>query len=146
MLTSPAPTTWPPPVRELYVHKLIEFYATQLGLYRWEFTVEFKESIKERASCIAQPEYREAVLSFNMVSIEDAELPRFVRHELVHCIMNQLSAVAAQLAGRDRDRREWIRQAEERVTTDLEVAPLWDTVVPTFTPADCAAELNLVSP
>lgn len=91
-----------------------------LKLDRWNIRIAFDPKMEDDAECIAQPEYRNAVLRFRVKDLTWEELPSYVLHELMHCHVESLGALALALAGEDEVRRTVVTSAEENLTTTLE--------------------------
>ena len=72
------------------------------------------------AACLAQPEYRHAVLHFCLEQIPAEELDSFVCHELLHTLVWPLANAAHAMAGGDTSKEEWVRTEEEGLVTVLE--------------------------
>jgi hypothetical protein len=104
--------------REL-VATLVERFRHPLGLVDYDLRLEFV-SLKHRADCEARPEYNEAIIRFDLKKIRREQLPAFVLHEMIHCLVWKLAAVGERLsAGRDAD-LEAVRVEEESLVTLLE--------------------------
>ncbi len=104
----------------------IERYKVLLGLERWNIDVRFDEKLKDAGNCDYKPEYMQATISFNPKDISLADVDEYARHELLHCIVAPLAQVADFVRERDKNSREMVREAEERVVSQLELLPLWD--------------------
>lgn len=113
------------------VEALIEHWHAPLGLANWTFQTTFDGGAKEQATCIADPEYRNARLNFNLRRIGPHEIEELVCHELMHCHGWALGAYAFKWAANDGTKREVVRQAEELLTTAVSRAflPLLPKVV-----------------
>lgn len=98
---------------------LVERYRGPLGLQAWELQVAFV-ALKHRADCEARPEYNEAVLRFDLRKIRRDDLPAFVLHEMVHCLVWKLAAVGERLAADRVGDLEAVRVEEESLVTALE--------------------------
>ena len=98
---------------------LTEVWRVPLGLGSWSFDVRFEDTVPEQASCVADPEYRKAVLIFNLRRLAADELDETVLHEMLHCIGWPIAALAIKWAHGDKERREVARQAEELLITHL---------------------------
>ena len=99
------------------IEALVAAWQAPLGLGNWTFAVTFDGSVKEQASCLANPEYRDAKLNFNLRRIGPHEIEELVAHEMLHCHGWALAACGAKWAGNDGTKREVVRQAEELLTT-----------------------------
>jgi hypothetical protein len=104
-----------------HVRALVAAWQIRLGLTGWTVRVEFGPDAEEaEASCLAQPEYRTAVLTFDLTKLRAADVERTVAHELIHCLVWPLANAANALAKGDRAAEEWVRTEEEALTTALE--------------------------
>ena len=105
--------------RERYVTRTVSRYLRLLGLDRWQVRIAFgpvDETDPEcYASCEAQPEYSQALLSFDVSHAsfgKKESIDALVRHEVLHIVVSPMSA-------EDTDYQE------EQVVTALERAPMW---------------------
>lgn len=110
--------------RERKVLRLVRQYQRLMGLHQWDITVQFAAD-KSVASCNADDEYMQAVLTFDLERLAPSDDAATVRHELLHCMTWELIRVAEHLARSDRMAKEMIRAASERCTTLLERMPVW---------------------
>jgi len=105
------------------LRKRIKRLAEALGLGDWEFQIVRQEyaakDVSDLAGCQAKPEYKSAVLYFDVARIPPEELDSYIIHELLHCHIWELVALTDKLATTPAE-REAIRLAEERLTTTLE--------------------------
>jgi hypothetical protein len=103
------------------VRARVKFWQRQLKLGHWKFKVEFgKMDDGADAACMAQPEYRHAILHFCLEQIPVEELDAFVAHEMLHTLVWPLANAAHAMAGDDRSKVEWVRTEEESLVTALE--------------------------
>jgi hypothetical protein len=92
-----------------------------LRLEHWDITLSFgKLKCGSAAECDAQSEYKQAVLRFDCRQIPWDDIPRFVVHELMHCHVEALGAIAMIAAGKDKAKEEWVRRTEEELVTTLD--------------------------
>lgn len=104
-----------------YVRARIKYWRHRLGLAHWAFEIQFgPDKDGGSAGCEAEPEYRQATLSFDLSLIHRDHIDRFVVHELVHCFVWGLANVAQTMARGNPALEEWVRTEEERLTTELE--------------------------
>jgi hypothetical protein len=69
-----------------------------LGLDRWSIKIQLGE-IEDKGSCTALPEYKEAVLQFNLEKFETGDEPDEIAvHEASHCHTWPIHTVAEDLA------------------------------------------------
>lgn len=109
------------------IERLVKRYAVVLNLADWDIGIEWHEKNDEfTAACNADPEYQKVVLKFVPTEIPQADLPRFVRHELLHAVLWPLNHVGFHLANDDPTKDEMVRLAMEAVTTHLEKLSVWD--------------------
>ena len=115
------------------VEAIVEAVREPMGLDRWSLRIETGALEDCRACCQASPEYREATIRFDFDKLETGDdLTETTVHELAHCHTWPLHAVAEKLADsvadslpkgqRDAVRaavQEYVREAAERVTTDV---------------------------
>ena len=110
-------------------------YAEPLGLDRWSIRLvaEPDADPDARASCAADPDYREATIRFDLAKLETGDdLEETTVHELTHCLTWPIHAAAEHLANtvcnflpdlfREPLRvqlQEYVREAAERSTTDV---------------------------
>ena len=107
------------PTKREVVATLVERFRHPLGLGHYDIRVDFV-ALKHRADCECRPEYNEAILRFDLSKIKRDQLPAFVLHELLHCLVWKLAAVGERLsAGREAD-LEAVRVEEESLVTLLE--------------------------
>jgi len=122
--------------------RLVTKYLGLLGIgHPWKVEVVVRTDPEESlvdpddpdayAACSCLPEYYRATLHFDALheswqSVEAGDIERCVRHEVLHIPLGILSCLARDMLGGNTAAREAIRQAEERVATLLEFAPLWD--------------------
>ena len=100
------------------VLRLVERLQGPLRLGDWALDVQFVP-LGHRADCEAKPEYREALLRFDLRKIRREELFAYVLHEMLHCHVWKLAAVGERYA-RDPKDREAVNWEEEALTTELE--------------------------
>jgi len=109
--------------------KLVARWIKRFDLGRWDIEVIVPEvGYKDVANCEASPEYRKAVLYFNLAGIADDDLEMYVRHELGHCLTAELAALAEQLTRGDPVLKEQVRLAEELLVTRIETLPVWGEI------------------
>lgn len=98
---------------------LVRGWQEAVGLTGWQLHVLFPARIKEMASCESHPEYKTAILRFNLKRLPetDEELRELVAHELWHNHAEPLAQLAMRGARRSPERKEAIRQAEEFLVT-----------------------------
>lgn len=113
------------------IEALVAAWQGPLALGNWTIAVAFDDTVPEQASCIANPEYRTAKLTFNLRRIGPEETEELVAHELTHCHGWAVSALALKWAGKDSAKREAARQAEELLVTGVSRAflPLLPKVI-----------------
>jgi hypothetical protein len=99
------------------IYALASAWQAPMGLANWTISVHFDDAVPEQASCIANPEYRTAKLTFNLKRIGPEEIDELVAHELFHCHGWAVAALAFKWAGKDPERRDVVRQAEELLVT-----------------------------
>jgi hypothetical protein len=103
------------------VRARVKFWQKHLKLGHWKFTVEFgKMEDGADAACLAQPEYRHAVLHFCLEQIPLDEMDAYVCHEILHTLVWPLANAAQAMAGDDASKKEWVRTEEEGLVTALE--------------------------
>lgn len=120
------------PAQKRYrIRTLVEVWRVPLGLGNWALEVHFNDATDEQASCVADPEYRKGLLTFNLKRLSVDELDETVLHEMLHCVGWPIAALAGKWAGRNRERAEVVRQAEELLITHLSnvILPLLPRVV-----------------
>lgn len=116
-----------------------------LGLDRWDIRLEVSRLDDARACCQADPEYKNAVLTFDPEKLRTGDdLQEVIVHEHVHCLLWPLHAVAEQQskalqALMDEDNKnaqgpmldERVRYAAECATTDFGwvITKLWRRVL-----------------
>lgn len=102
---------------------LVKKWISALDMDRWKIAVRFNEEPQENsAGCIAKPEYREAMITFNLANLSsERDLEEHVVHELVHCITWPLTEVADTYAQdvKSQGVARWADVATEQVTTDV---------------------------
>lgn len=107
------------------VLKLVAKWQRKFGLGDWNIETVFPEaSFKDAANCEAAPEYKTAVIYFNLARIPEEDLVDYVRHELFHVHIWTLASIAYDMAGNDKVLQEQVRKAEEGCATALECMPL----------------------
>ena len=79
-----------PPLKK-QIALLVAHWRTILGLEAWAIEVRFDEKV-HTGTCIAQPQYEEAIITFNLPRIRKQcrrpeALEDLVCHELVHCVI-----------------------------------------------------------
>jgi hypothetical protein len=116
-----------------HVCGLVERCREPLDLEHWTLRVVSGEIPDATASCEANPEYRQAVLSFDINKMETGDDPaEIVVHEMAHChtwelhtLCQELADALAESAPKTHRRalrkllQEKVRQAGERCTTDV---------------------------
>lgn len=128
------PTVWPatqtgtaPSVTKQHrITSLVRRYQRLMGLSQWRIYIKFGRC-REGAACVADDEYLRATLYFDLNEITDEDVELTVRHELLHCHTWELLRVAEHLASKDRNAKEMVRAANERIVTELERMPIWHT-------------------
>ena len=110
------------PPTEQDVHDCVAYYRPILHLEDWDLDVQFSKDEVDgsEASCAASPEYRHAVLRFDLAIIPPAMLARTVLHEMTHCQTWRLAQVADDLCAGDAFRGAVADRAHEDVTTAFE--------------------------
>jgi hypothetical protein len=98
------------------VPRLLELWRPRLGLDDWALRITWDRKCKDRAYCVARPEYREATLGFNVARLEKAQDDPVV-HELLHCHVHSVTYVSETYA--DEKGRKWSTKEEEALTTLL---------------------------
>lgn len=107
--------------REARIRKLVRKHQRTLRLWDWEIGVDFPtEGMTNAADCEASPEYRQALLRFNLSKIPTEDDEAFVLHEAVHCWVEGLAHCALTLAGTDTKLQEWVRIEEENLTRAIQ--------------------------
>ena len=116
-----------------FADELVEAIREPLELDRWSIRLVSGPLEDARASCEASPEYREATISLDFDKLKTGDdLAEVVTHELGHCHTWPLhtlaeglahaladSAAPAQREGLRKLLLEQVRDAGERVTTDV---------------------------
>jgi hypothetical protein len=103
------------------VQARVRYWKKRLRLAHWKFTVMFGKMEDEAdAACMAQPEYRHAVLHFCLEQIPASELDHYVCHEMLHTFVWPLANAAHAMAAGDKSKEEWVRTEEEGLVTALE--------------------------
>jgi hypothetical protein len=112
------------------IRRLVRKYQALLGLERWTIKIVFSNTTRDRANVIAQEEYHEATVTFNLKRMRemDDDPDKMVRHEILHIPTWPMVHVSDHLAGTDKAKLEMARLAQERVVAWLESAPLWEQV------------------
>lgn len=104
-----------------HVRARVAYWQTRLNLTGWDVAVAFgPDPDGADASCLAKPEYRSAVVTFDLALLKPADVERTVVHELLHCLVWPLANAANALAKGDKAAEEWVRTEEETLTTALE--------------------------
>lgn len=113
------------------IAKALKKYKSLLGLGTWTLDVvyhalghdeDFSSETKSgtiHATCVAHWEYRRADIKFNVyqfVELPDYKVEDTVKHELLHCLVNQMRA------WRSSDGEKIEQEHEEAVVTSLEQA------------------------
>jgi hypothetical protein len=98
---------------------LVDLLKPILRLDDWTIKVQFVKIASHRADCEANPEYKEAVIRFDVSRISTDDLIPFVVHEMLHCVIWRLAHVAESFTDDDA-KLEWSRIEEEYLTTQLE--------------------------
>jgi hypothetical protein len=98
----------------------VAYWVPKLRLQDWQIRVVFDSSYAGRAACEAKPEYKEALLTFNLdrCAAEEEDLEGCVVHELLHCLTWAQAEVTEGLCTTD-EHWEASRKAEEAATTEL---------------------------
>jgi hypothetical protein len=122
---------------ELVIHdhivEILDKIREPLGLDRHTITPEVESIADSRAYCMAQPEYRDAKIAFDLDKLKtNDDVQELVVHESTHLHTWELHSLAEELANaladtlpdyaREGVRKlllEKVRQAGERVTTDV---------------------------
>ena len=110
------------------ITRLVRVWQKRLHLTEWRISVKVGEFEEEgrfgklSAACVAEPEYLEARV---YVDPEHAarvgeDLNRLMCHELAHCLTAELVSIADQWAGDDPGRKEFVKQAHERLVSRWE--------------------------
>lgn len=115
---------------------MVKHYQRLMGMDLWELTCIFgklSENPSDQpssAGCSADPEYCTAVLYFDLerMKLTDDQPDACVRHELLHCFLWSLAALAEDWAGDDPGRKKFVKYLEEHATTMLERMPVWSVV------------------
>lgn len=103
------------------VKRRVAHWKKRLGLSGWRIAVSFGSDEEEcEASCSAAPEYRAAMLRFDLTKIAPDELDNYVVHELLHLVGWPLANAAQTMAAGDPAKLEWVRTLEEHLITELE--------------------------
>ena len=104
---------------------LVELAKPYLQIQDWNIVVQFARIPGHRADCEANPEYKDALVRFDIDRISNEDLTSFVVHELLHTIIWKLAHVAETFTDDDA-KLEWVRMEEESLTTHLEriIVPL----------------------
>lgn len=100
--------------------RAVKKWQKVLHLEDWTLTVIVAPQNDCEACCLASPEYRAAKIMFDPVKVAPDELDTYAKHEMIHCVVWPLASVAHTLAKDDAVALEWVRQAEEGLTTALE--------------------------
>ncbi len=99
----------------------VRLWRKRLGLQGWDLQVHFGKMDDDcTAACSAEPEYRFAILRFDLEKLPADKIDRYVCHELMHCYVWRLANCAHHLAAEDKSKEEWVRTEEETLTTQLE--------------------------
>jgi len=101
------------------VERYVALLRVPLRLADWAITIKLTAYQSERAACVAQPEYKEATLYFNLRRIPKTQLFAYVLHEMLHMHVWRLAAVGERLAENPKD-LEAVRWEEEALTVELE--------------------------
>jgi hypothetical protein len=98
----------------------VAYWVPKGNLQDWQIRVVFDLTYKGRAACEARPEYKEAVLTFNLdrCAAEREDMEGCVLHELMHC-HTWAQAAATERHCKTDDDWELSRLAEEAATTAL---------------------------
>lgn len=117
--------TPPTPPSKRAIMALVRRWRTRLHLHEWKLGVTVAPIPPEdeaSAWCAAQPQYREADVAFDPATIQPDELEATVVHELLHCHVESLAALALDMAGDDPVKKAQVSRAEEELVTRLERA------------------------
>ena len=98
--------------------QLVRHWQQRLGLGDWTITIQCV-TLPHRADCDAKPEYKEALIRFDLKKIAPEDVEAYVVHELLHCHVWRLASVGEYLAKTPTEKRA-VEEAEESLTTDLE--------------------------
>jgi len=115
----------PKPPSKQAILRLVRVWRTRLHLHEWKLGVTVAPIPPEddaSAWCAAQPQYRSADLAFDPAIIKPDELEATVVHELLHCHVESLAALALDMAGDDPVKKAQVSRAEEELVTRLERA------------------------
>lgn len=75
--------------------RLVEYWQPRLKLADWTIKVRVGTTKNDcAAENHSQPEYKEALIEFNLDLVPEAELEDYVVHELSHCHVERLAQVA----------------------------------------------------
>lgn len=98
----------------------MKYWQPHLRLQDWQLQVVFDRAYDGRAACEARPEYKEAVLVFNLerCAAEDEDLEGCVVHEMNHTHTWAQAAVSESLCGTP-EHWDLSEKAEEAATTEL---------------------------
>jgi hypothetical protein len=96
----------------------VRHWQQRLGLSAWTITVQ-TVTLPHRADCDAKPEYKEALLRFDLKKIPQEEVEAYIVHELMHCHVWRLAKVGEYLAKTPTEKMA-VEEAEESLTTELE--------------------------
>ena len=104
---------------------LVDLVKSILRLDDWTIKTQFIKLPSHKADCEANPEYKEAIIRFDVRKISTDDLIPFVVHEMLHCVIWRLAHVAESFTDDDA-KLEWCRIEEEYLTTQLEqiIVPL----------------------
>lgn len=102
----------------------VRYWQKLLLLSDWTITVVVGATDDgSAANCEAQPEYRQATLTFDPTRIPKDQIDSFALHELLHCITWRLEVVAEEW-GQSESRYQFCREVAESTVTALEYAIL----------------------
>ena len=95
-------------------------WAVRLDLQHWTLEINFDEAV-HLATCVAEPQYMQAIISFNPVRLDleietERELEELVLHELVHA---RLWALANLFIGLDENGKRMTEFLEEEAVTQM---------------------------
>jgi hypothetical protein len=101
-----------PPSLQRQIKTLVRHWRPIMGLDTWMIELRFDERV-HTATCIAQPQYEEAVITFNLTRIQERcrspeQVEELVVHELTHALawrssertVTRLSRAMLRAAGR----------------------------------------------
>lgn len=107
------------------VKKEVAAFQHLLGLKDWDlevkFTVQEDDSI---ADCVADPEYKSAVISFNLDRLKGKRhLRETIIHELMHIIISQMTHYMKPLL--TKEQKKLMGKLEHSIINSVEKWPVW---------------------